>query len=92
MHTPNTGVATAISKPTTPRSEPPPPLNTLYLAVITVIAVLMIIILIMVFIITVLCVKRRQYKTMQMNIDLTTLNDTSLNNPTYEGKTQKPKL
>ncbi|XP_064406658.1 tyrosine-protein kinase Fes/Fps-like isoform X4 [Halichondria panicea] len=60
-------------------------LTWLYQAVISVICVLTMIVLIMVATIAVLCVKRRKYKTMQMTMDLTTLNDTSLNNPVYEG-------
>ncbi len=63
-------------------------LTWLYQAVISVICVLTMIVLIMVATIAVLCVKRRKYKTMQMTMDLTTLNDTSLNNPVYEGETK----
>ena len=78
----STGTDAGVS--TAPRTA----LTWLYQAVISVICVLTMMVLIMVATIAVLCVKRRKYKTMQMTMDLTTLNDTSLNNPVYEGETK----
>ncbi len=63
-----------------------PVLNELYLAIVIVIALLVIITLVMVVMITALCIKRSQYKKEQLEVDVSNLNDTSLNNPVYEGE------
>ena len=55
------------------------------MTIVIIIAVLMVIILTMGVTIAVLCVKRSRYKAMEMSITMANLNETSIDNPVYEG-------